>query len=52
MNQSTPKTVDDLYRMILSFLPQASVGEDLDGQIVIYTNLREDQTFQLESLDR
>ena len=32
-------TFDDLCAAILEILPQASFGEDNDGQVVIYTNL-------------
>ena len=35
------KTSDDLLRAILRIIPGASIGEDNDGQIVIYTNLQE-----------
>jgi len=34
------KTFDDLMRAVLAILPQASLGEDNEGQIVIYTNLQ------------
>ena len=35
------KTTDELLRALLAILPNASIGEDLDGQIVVYTNLQE-----------
>ena len=35
------KTTNDLLRAILKILPHASIGEDNDGQIVIYTNMQE-----------
>lgn len=31
---------DDLYKQILAILPDATMGEDNDGQLIIYTNLR------------
>lgn len=31
---------DQFVRAVLSLLPEASVEEDLDGQLVIYTNLK------------
>jgi hypothetical protein len=31
-------TFDDLMRAILNILPNAQLGEDNDGQIVVYTN--------------
>lgn len=33
-------TFDDLMREILAILPNATAGEDNDGQVVIYTNLK------------
>jgi hypothetical protein len=35
------KNADELLRAILKIIPGASIGEDNDGQIVIYTNLSE-----------
>jgi hypothetical protein len=34
-------TTDELYRKILEILPNATIDEDLDGQLVIYTDKRE-----------
>lgn len=34
-------TLDDLIRAILAILPNATIGEDEDGQIVIHTGVRE-----------
>lgn len=34
--------LDDLIAQTLKVLPEAEVGEDNDGQIVIHTGLRED----------
>jgi hypothetical protein len=33
------KTFDELYRAILGVLPEATTGEDLDGQLIVYTGL-------------
>lgn len=35
------KTTNDLLNAILKIIPGASIGQDNDGQIVIYTNLEE-----------
>ena len=35
------KTFDELYQAILAILPDAQFDEDNDGQIIVYTNLRE-----------
>ena len=37
-----PMTTDDLYRRILDILPLATMDEDNDGQILIYTGLYQD----------
>ncbi len=34
-------TFDDLYRSILDICPNAEMGEDNDGQLVVYTGMRE-----------
>lgn len=34
-------TFDDLMRKVLAILPDAQLEEDNDGQIVIYTGMRE-----------
>jgi hypothetical protein len=34
-------TTDQLLRKILAVLPNATIEEDLDGQLVIYTDKRE-----------
>lgn len=34
-------TLDQLLSIILPLMPDATVGEDNDGQVVIYTNLIE-----------
>ena len=33
-------TYDDLYRKVLALFPDATLGEDNDGQLVVYTDLR------------
>ena len=35
------KTTDDLLRAILAILPNATIDEDLEGQIIVYTNKKE-----------
>lgn len=35
-------TFDELMRAILAILPNAQLGEDNDGQIVVYTNKKQD----------
>lgn len=37
--ENTPKTFNELVAAILKVVPNASFGEDNDGQIVIYTDL-------------
>tara|TARA_Y100000310_G_scaffold189647_2_gene189616 strand:+ start:445 stop:624 length:180 start_codon:yes stop_codon:yes gene_type:complete len=32
-------TFDELYKAILEVCPRAQLGEDLEGQIVVYTDL-------------
>jgi len=34
-------TFNELYAAILEVLPNAEIGEDNEGQVVIYTGLRE-----------
>jgi hypothetical protein len=36
-----PKTFDELMSKVLTFLPEATLEEDEDGQIYINTNLTE-----------
>lgn len=38
-----PRTLQDLMAYVLKLLPEATVGEDLDGQLVIYTNKAVDE---------
>lgn len=35
-------TLEDLLSLFLPLLPEATVGDDNDGQVIIYTNLRLD----------
>lgn len=44
-------TTDDLYRAILAILPNATIDEDLQGQIVVYTNKRETSGGMLEEYE-
>ncbi len=32
-------TFDELYKAILEVCPRAQLGEDLEGQIVVYTDM-------------
>jgi len=41
----------ELYSRIIPILPEATFGEDNDGQIIIYTNLREDSYGTIHPLD-
>ena len=43
MKNTTPKTYADLVNLIATVLPQASFGEDGEGQLIVYTNLSEDR---------
>jgi hypothetical protein len=43
MKNATPKTYSELVNLIAQVLPEASFGEDGEGQLVIYTNLSEDR---------
>lgn len=37
-----PNTTDQLLQRILEVLPYAVIDEDLEGQIIIYTGLKEE----------
>lgn len=43
----TPQTLDELLQAILPILPYSQVGEDNEGQLIIYTNLYETDTGKL-----
>lgn len=48
------KTLDELYAALLVILPDAQLGEDNDGELIIYTNKRIVHTINgelLENLD-
>jgi hypothetical protein len=47
VNQNTPKTFYELLEMVLPFLPEAMIGEDNEGQLVIYTGLYETDEMKL-----
>ena len=36
-------TFDELYTKVLEILPNATFGEDNEGQLIIYTDLRESE---------
>lgn len=44
-------TTDDLLRAILAILPNATIDEDLEGQIVIYTNKKENPDGTLDEFE-
>ena len=44
-------TLQELSEAIGAFLPNASFGDDLDGQLVIYTNLKFDEDENLVDMD-
>ena len=46
----TPKTFDELHKLVMAIFPEAMLGEDYEGQLVIYTNLTIDQSSDNESL--
>jgi len=50
-NIKTPKTYAELVRLISAILPDASFDEDLEGQLIIYTNLRETQDGNLAQFE-
>jgi hypothetical protein len=33
-------TFDELYTQVLAVLPEATIGEDNDGQLIVYTAMR------------
>ena len=44
-------TFDELYKAILEVCPSAQLDEDLDGQIVVYTDLMIDENFNDQVTD-
>lgn len=40
-------TLNELIKAIAPFLPELTFGEECDGQLIIYTNLREDDNGNL-----
>ena len=51
MKDTQPKTYADLAHLVASILPDATIGEDNDGQLVVYTNLTEDPKGNLIDMD-
>jgi hypothetical protein len=49
--RQSPSTLGDLMSLIAGPLPNATVGEDNDGQLVIYTDLRETAGGQLAAVE-
>jgi len=48
-NMINPQTFADLVKLVQTFLPEADIQDDLDGQIIIYTNrtLNEDDEIEV-----
>lgn len=44
-------TFDDLMRKVLEILPRATLGEDNDGQIIVYTDLTLDANDKIKDFD-
>lgn len=44
-------TFDELLRALLAVCPHGSMGEDNDGQLVFYTDLRETKAGTVEPFD-
>jgi hypothetical protein len=44
-------TLDELVNWVGDNLPNATIGEDNDGQLVIYTDLRETAGGQLAAME-
>lgn len=42
------KTTDDLLRVLLTILPGATIDEDNEGQIIVYTDKMEDANGNLK----
>lgn len=42
---------DDLMRAVLAILPNAQLGEDNDGQIVVYTDKKAGPDGEVQDLD-
>lgn len=51
-SQPRVNTFNELYYLATSLFPDAEVGEDNDGQIIIYTNLTIDPTSSCEALKK
>lgn len=49
-DENNPKTFTELAQKVMAILPHAQLEEDLDGQIVIYTNLK--QTSEEDMLEQ
>lgn len=44
-------TFGELHAAIMSILPNASFGEDNDGQIIVYTNMQEIGDGRISDID-
>lgn len=43
-------TLDELYVAITAILPNATFGEDNDGQLIIYTDMTETETGRIRPM--
>lgn len=43
-------TIDELLTRVLAIFPEATIGQDNDGQIVVYTNLEMEEDLDGERL--
>jgi len=48
---NTPHTLEGLRKLVLLYFQNGEVGEDNDGQLVIYTGLKENDQNTLEEID-
>lgn len=46
-----PKTFDELMRALLAACPEGSMGEDNQGQLIFYTDWKEDKDGNLFPFD-
>ena len=45
------KTTNELLKAVLAILPRATIDEDLEGQIIIYTDVMEDAEGNLRTFE-
>lgn len=44
------KTLDDVFRIALEYFPLCHVGEDIEGQVVIFTGMMIDDNQELREM--